>query len=170
MGQGDARRRAQDRLAAAFHSLGESATERQHEHASAHCRILCGVACCADPALRPAIPEQAGQGDRAVRRRRAGRRGGADGRAEAVGEARPAVRDREPGRRRRQHRHGQRRARRARRLHDPVRVVELRGQSVALRQDPLRSVQGSHPDHGGRRHRKHVDRAPFGAGQTASRS
>ena len=38
----------------------------------------------------------------------------------------------------------------ARRLHHPVRVIELRGQPVALRQGAVRSLQGFHPADGGR--------------------
>ena len=53
----------------------------------------------------------------------------------------------------------------ARRLHHPVRVLELRGQPGLYAKVPYDPVQGLHPAHGGRRHRQDADRHPIGAGE-----
>ena len=51
------------------------------------------------------------------------------------------------------------------RLYDPVRVVELRGQSEPLPENPLRPLQGFHPRHGRRRRAQHPAGPSFGAGE-----
>src|SRR5262249_49105471 len=70
--------------------------------------------------------------------------------AQAVGKVRSAVLHREHGGGRRQSRHGRRCQGDSRRLHDPVRVIELHRQSEPLRQASLRSRQGLRARHQGR--------------------
>ena len=78
---------------------------------------------------------------------------------------RSAILCRGPCRRRRQYRHDEGRARRARRLHDPGGQFELRGQSEPVRQQALRPVQGFRAGHTGRRLAEYCDRASLGAGE-----
>ena len=72
--------------------------------------------------------------------------------------------------RRRQHRHGPRGKDGARRLHAADDQSELRGQSDALRQSPLRIRKGLRPGLARRSHHLGDHRPPVGAGAHASRS
>ena len=101
--------------------------------------------------IRPAISDQAGEDHHPVPGRRRDRPRRTADRAEAVGEARPAVLYREHRRRRRQSRHGAGRARAGRRLHRPAVVIEHHGQPEPLQQDAVRRGEGSDPGHQGRR-------------------
>ena len=102
-------------------------------------------------AFGPAISDQAGEDHHPVPGRRRDRPRRAADRAEAVGEARPAVLHREHRRRRRQPRHGAGRARAGRRLHRPAVVLEHHGQPEPLHQDAVRRGEGPDPGHQGRR-------------------
>ncbi len=84
--------------------------------------------------------------DRAVRGRRAGRHPGAHHRRSARQAARPEHRDREPRRRRRQHRDRRGGAGAGRRLHAAAHVVVAGGQSAALQERAVRSLQGLRAD------------------------
>ena len=84
--------------------------------------------------------------------------------------ARPARDHRQPGRRRRQYRHGRRGARRSRRLHAAAHLDVDRGQSGAVQEPALRSVQGFHPDLRARQRAQRARGAPGLRHQVARRS
>ena len=111
-------------------------------------------------AERRQLPREAGAHHRAVRAGRADRRGRAAHRAEALRAARQAVLHRQRRRCRRQQRDGAGGAGAGGRLHDPVRVLELRRQSEPLSEDSLRPLQGLRAGH---RRRRRAERA---AGQS----
>ena len=129
----------------------------------------CALRCSQTP-RRAQLSQQVRAHHRAVPGRRSDRRHGAPHRAEAVGEARAAVRGREYRRRRRQYRHGECGESRRRRLHDPVRVIELCGQSEPLSKDPLRRREGLRADHQGGRRAECADRQPVGSGAHRQRA
>ena len=146
VGQGGACRQAEDRVSFRPTERGSKSDDEIHACDRARrgvSRFRFGV--------RPAISEQAGEDHHPVPGRRRDRSRRTADRAEAVGEARPAVLYREHRRRRRQSRHGAGRARAGRRLHRAAVVIERHGQPEPLQQDAVRRGEGSDPGHQGRR-------------------
>ena len=146
MGQGGARRQAEDRVRSRTTDRGSKSDDENHACDRARrgvSRFRFGI--------RPAISEQAGEDHHPVPGRRRDRSCRTADRAEAVGEARPAVLHREHRRRRRQSRHGAGRARAGRRLHRAAVVIERHGEPEPLQQDAVRRGEGPDPGHQGRR-------------------
>ena len=131
---------------------------------------LAALAAANQPGFGAGLSEPAGALDSRLRAGRPDRHRGARGRPASVGEARPAVRDREPSRRRRQSRDPGGGERGARRLHHPRHRARQRHQRDALQ---AAAVQ-FHPRHrAGRRAGADAERAggsSLGAGEDRSRS
>ncbi len=159
-----------DRCNGTLESAG-TIREKRHDALGRESRRRLACACrwaIAQPCRR--LSDTAGHAGARVRARRSERRDGAHLRQAAGAGARPAGRDREPLRRGRQHRRRDGRARGARRLHAAARQLRHpRGQRRALQAHRLRSGEGLHPDHAGRRAGERAGDQSRTAGEDARR-
>ena len=110
----------------------------------------------------------AGEGDRSLRRRRAGRRHRPPDRQHPAGEFRPALRDREPHRRRRRDRHAGGRQVAARRLHAADDVEHPDRERIAGAAAQIRTDARSRADRAGQLFRPRHRGSSLGAGEDAA--
>ena len=117
-----------------------------------------------------ALPRSAGAHRRTIRGRRSRRPDLAADCAKTLRRPGQAVLRGEPGRRRRQYRHGDGRPRAGGRLHDHDRELDVHDQSEPLRQGPLRSDQGLRPRDDRGDDPEPAGRAYIGAGDQRERA